>query len=172
MSKLLKSKILPSCLISLSLTLTSCSSMNSTLIYGGIGGAAVGGIAGNTLSPDKESDVFNTALWGVFGALVGTGIAYLLRADDPDNQEMKQMIRRDMPPQEPLTLNEDFGFKVIKATESNSYIVPDQNLPERLKGKVKKQIITEHILNERIEKKEGGKTIFYPETKVYEYDYQ
>jgi uncharacterized membrane protein YeaQ/YmgE (transglycosylase-associated protein family) len=172
MSKVLKNKIFPSLIFSLSLMLTSCSSMNSTLIYGGVSGAAVGGIAGNTLSPNKESDVFNTALWGVVGAFIGSGIAYLLRADDPDNQEMKQMIRRDMPPQEPLKLSDDFGFKVIKASESNSYIIPDQTLPERLKGLVKKQIITEHIVNERIEKKEGGKTVIYPETKVYEYDYQ
>lgn len=165
-----------SLILIISFSLTSCSSLNSTLVYGSLGGAAVGAVAGHALSPDAESDVFNTALWGAMGAFIGAGVAYLLRADDPDNQEMKQMIRKDKPEklndEEMKPLNEDFGFQVIKANESKSYVVPTENLPSRLKDKVKKQIITEHIINERVEKKDGGRTIVYPETKVYEYDYQ
>ena len=155
-----------------SLFLTSCSSVNSTLIYGSLSGASVGAIAGHTLSPDKESDMFNTVTWGVVGAVVGAGLAYLLRADDPDNKEMKQMIRPEKKNDDFTPLNEDFGFQLIKPTSSTSFVVPNQIVPDRLKDKVKKQIVTEHIINERIEKKDGGKTIFYPETKVYEYDYQ
>lgn len=161
-----------SIIIMTTLITTSCSSLNSTLVYGSLSGAAVGAIAGHTLSPDKESDVFNTVTWGAVGAFIGAVVAYLLRADDPDNQEMKQMIRKDKIETDQRPLNEDFGFQLIKANDSKSYVVPDQSLPERLKGKVKKQIVTEHIINERVEKKEGGKTIVYPETKVYEYDYQ
>jgi uncharacterized membrane protein YeaQ/YmgE (transglycosylase-associated protein family) len=166
----------------LCLCLSSCSSLNTTLIYGSLGGAAVGGVAGHTFSPDKESDVFNTVVGGAIGAFVGAGVAYLLRADDPDNQEMKQMIRRDKRDKDSKRSyqdedafkpsEEDFGFQLIKPSQSKSYIVPSEKLPDNLKDKIKKQIITEHIIKERIEKKEGGKTIVYPESKVYEYDYQ
>jgi uncharacterized membrane protein YeaQ/YmgE (transglycosylase-associated protein family) len=151
---------------------SACSSLNSTLVYGSLGGAAVGAVAGHTLSPDRESDTFNTITWGVVGAFIGAGVAYLLRADDPDNQEMKQMIRTDKSLDDFRPLNEDFGFQLINPSQSKSYLVPDQNLPERLKGLVKKQVITEHTIFERVEKKDGGKTIVYPETKVYEYDYK
>lgn len=151
---------------------SSCSSLNSTLVYGGLSGAAVGAVAGHTLSPDKESDTFNALLWGSVGGLVGSGLAYLLRADDPDNQEMKQMIRPDKSNESFTPLKEDFGFQLIRPSESKSYVVPNESMPDRLKGKVKKQVITEHIVQERVEKKDGGKTIVYPETKVYEYDYE
>lgn len=151
---------------------SSCSSLNTTLVYGGAGGAAVGAIAGHTLSPDRESDAFNTVVWGLVGGVVGAGISYLLRADDPDNQEMKQMLRKDALSINNPPLVEDFGFQLIPPSDSKSFVVPDQTIPERLKGRVKKQIVTEHIVQERIEKKEGGKTIVYPETKVYEYDFE
>jgi uncharacterized membrane protein YeaQ/YmgE (transglycosylase-associated protein family) len=164
-------KILPM-LIIVSLATSSCSSLNSTLVYGGLSGAVVGAGAGYALSPDKESDAFNTVAWGAVGAFIGAGIAYLLRADDPDNQEMKQMIRKDKVINDFKPLNEDFGFQIVKPTESKSFVVPEDKLPDRLKGRIKKQVITEHVINERVEKKEGGKTIVYPETKVYEYDYQ
>ena len=152
--------------------ISSCSSMNSTIVYGGLSGASVGAISGHVLSPDRESDTFNTITWGVVGAFLGAGIAYLLRVDDPDNKEMKQMIRPPITEEINSTSNHDIGFKLITPDSSKSYLVPDQNLPERLKGKVKKQIITEHLIKERIEKSDDGKTLVYPETKVYEYDYQ
>ena len=161
-----------SILIMVSVVTSSCSSLNSTLVYGGLSGAVVGAGAGYALSPDKESDGFNTVAWGAVGAFIGAGIAYLLRADDPDNQEMKQMIRKDKLPSDVKPSNEDLGFELIQPSESKSYVVPEDKLPDRLKDKIKKQIITEHIINERIEKKDGGKTLVYPETKVYEYDYQ
>lgn len=155
---------------------SSCSSFDqsskSSFVYGGLGGAVVGASAGYALSPNKESDAFNSVVWGVVGSFIGAGIGYLLSADDPDNQEMKQMIRKEKFREELEPLNDDFGFKLIVPTKSESFVAPDQLLPERLKGKIKKQIITEHILMERIEKKENGKTLIYPETKVYEYDFE
>ncbi|MBC7540150.1 MAG: hypothetical protein H7281_15100 [Bacteriovorax sp.] len=154
------------------LSITSCSTTKSSILYGGLAGAAVGGIAGYSFSPDKESDGFNTIVWGAVGAAIGAGIGYLLNSDDPDNKEMSQMIKRDKLNDSPNPIPEDLGFKLVEPSESKSYLVPAQNLPERLKGLVKKQIITEHTILERVEKKEGGKTIVYPETKVYEYDYQ
>ena len=159
-------------LIILSLITSSCSSLNSTLVYGGLSGAVVGAGAGYALSPDKESDAFNAVAWGAVGAVIGAGVGYLLRSDDPDNQEMKQMIRKDKVVNDFKPLTEDFGFQLVKPTDSKSFVVPEDKLPDRLKGKIKKQVITEHVINERIEKKEGGKTIVYPETKVYEYDYE
>lgn len=159
-------------LLIISIITSSCSSTSSSIVYGGLGGAAVGAGAGYAFSPDKESDVFNSVIWGAVGAFIGAGVGYLLRADDPDNQEMKQMIRKEKVVDDFKPLNEDFGFQLVKPTESKSYIAPEENLPERLKGKVKKQIITEHIISERVEKKGSGKTIVYPETKVYEYDFE
>jgi hypothetical protein len=163
-------------LLIITITSSSCSSFNqsanSTIMYGGLGGAVVGAGAGYAFSPDRDSDVFNSVLWGAVGAFIGAGIGYLLRSDDPDNREMKQMIRSEKGINDIKPLNEDFGFQLIKPTESRSYIVPDQKIPDRLKGLVKKQIITEHIISERVEKKESGKTIVYPETKVYEYDFE
>ena len=66
-------KILPM-LIIISLATSSCSSLNSTLVYGGLSGAVVGAGAGYALSPDKESDAFNTVAWGAVGAFIGAGM--------------------------------------------------------------------------------------------------
>lgn len=160
-------------MIILSLLLLGCSTTKESVIYGGLSGAAIGASTGYALSPDKESNLFNAAIWGAVGTAIGAGVGYLLRSEDPDNKEMKQMIRKDDDSLKDKPYSDDLGYQILKPLESKKYVIPDQkNVPENLKGKIKKQVITEHVIEERVEKKEGGKTLVFPETKVYEYDFE
>lgn len=160
--------------IILALAISGCATTKESVIYGGLSGAAIGASTGYSLSPDRESNLFNAAMWGAIGTVIGAGIGYLLRSEDPDNKEMKQMIRKeDASASEDKPYSDDLGYQILKPLESKKYVIPDQkNIPENLKGKIKKQVITEHVIEERVEKKEGGKTLVFPETKVYEYDFE
>lgn len=154
----------------LSLTLTSCSSLNKSVIYGGATGAITGAIAGRMLSPDKESNNFNAGLGAISGAIVGAGISYLLYKEDPENKTLTTMIVPKENTYEKKKINwDDLGLKI----NSQHYRVkPDtSNIPEHLKDKVKDQIITEKTIPERVEKDEDGKSVYYPEQKIIEFNY-
>ena len=45
-----------------SLGLSSCSSIEKSMIYSGIAGAVIGGFVGRYASPDRESDKINIAI--------------------------------------------------------------------------------------------------------------
>lgn len=151
------------------LTSSSCSSLNKTLLYSAVTGSIVGGIAGKMLSPDRESNGFNTGLGLVAGAAVGAGVGYMLFKEDPDNRELKTMI--DAPDMKRVNV---IPFDVGVPISENYYKVkPDtSNLPDHLKDKVKMQVIREKKIPSRVQEGTNGKSIFVPETTVIEYDYE
>ena len=153
----------------LSTQLVSCSSIDKSMIYTGLAGVAVGAIAGRALSPDRESDNFNTVLGAGVGALSGALIGAHFFKADPDNREMKTMLVPDIKKGE-MPKDLEIG---IPLSEKLYTVMPDTtNLPDHLKDKIKKQVIVEKTMAERVIRGEGGKTIVIPQTTVIEVDYQ
>lgn len=148
---------------------TSCSSIDKSMIYSGLAGSIMGGFAGRYLSPDRESDKFNIILGATIGGAVGGGVGAYFFKQDPDNRSMKTMLA---PVNDKSTSRENFEIG-SPISEKFYTVTPDTStIPDHLKDKIKKQIIVEKIMPERIINGEGGKTTLIPETKVIEINYQ
>lgn len=152
-----------------SISLVSCSSIDKSMIYSGLAGAVIGGFVGRYASPNIDSDKFNTALGVAVGSALGAGVGAYFFKLDPDNRSMKTMLSSESI-KRPNPNEYDIGTPV---SEKYYTVNPDtKNVPANLKDKIKKQIIIEKIIPERVVKGEGGKSTLIPETKVIEYDYQ
>lgn len=152
-----------------SLSLTSCSSIEKSMIYSGIAGAVIGGFVGRYASPDRESDKINIAIGSMIGGVGGAGVGAYFFKQDPDNRNMKTMLNNSTGKQDNLK-NFEIGVPI---SEKFYTVTPDtSNIPAHLKDKVKKQIIIEKTIPERVVNGEGGKATLIPETKVIEFDYQ
>ncbi len=153
-----------------SLTLTSCSSIDKSMIYSGLVGGIIGGFAGRYLSPDRESDKFNTVLGSTIGVAAGAGVGAYFFNQDPDNRTMKTMLA-PIGNKENLKANDfDIGVPI---SEKFYTVTPDTSkIPEHLRDKVKKQIVTEKTIPERVVRGVDGKTTLIPESKIIEIDYQ
>lgn len=151
------------------LGLSSCSSIDKSMIYSGLAGAVIGGFVGRFASPDRESDKVNIAIGSIIGGISGAGVGAYFFNQDPDNRNMKTMLNTSSSNQNSLN-----HFEIgVPISEKFYTITPDtSNIPEHLKDKVKKQIIIEKTIPERVVKGEGGKATLIPETKVIEFDYQ
>lgn len=151
------------------LIFSSCSSLDKSMIYSGLAGAVLGGFVGRYTSPDKESDKLNALLGTTIGAGVGAGVGAYFFHQDPDNRSMKTMLNaeKSIPDKQ-----KDFEIG-IPVSKKFYTITPDTSkVPESLKDKVKKQIMIEKTIPERMVNGEGGKSTLIPETKVIEFDYQ
>lgn len=152
------------------LNLCSCSSMRKSIIYGGLAGAAIGAVAGNALSPDPESRMPNTAVWGSLGALGGAALGYIFHMDDPENRDLPSMI---LPSGEiPLSRDKKLNEAIVIPTDSKKYEVEAGPLPDHLKGKVKQPYIIEHVIPERVEELKNGKTITIEAHKAWEVSFE
>lgn len=148
----------------------SCSSMRKSIVYGGIAGATIGAVAGNALSPDSESRIPNTAVWGSIGVLGGALLGYLFHMDDPENRELPSMI---LPEGEaPLSRDKKLNEALVIPADSKKYKVETGPLPTHLKGKVKNPFIIEHIIPERVEELKNGKTITIESHKAWEVSFE
>lgn len=149
------------------LTLSSCSSIEKSLIYSGLTGAILGGVVGKYVSPDKESDKFNIGVGASAGAVMGAALGAYFFNLDPDNKTFKMMNEKDgAPPLENFNIGVPLSEKLYRITPDTS------NLPNHLKNRAKKQIIIEKVMPEKIIKGENGKTTVIPESKIIEYDYE
>ena len=152
-----------------SLTITSCSSIEKSMIYSGLAGAVIGGFVGRFASPDRESDKLNMALGSMIGGVAGAGVGAYFYKIDPDNRTMKTMLDMKNGKQDDMK-NFEIGIPI---TEKFYTVTPDtSNIPDHLKSRVKKQIIIEKTIPERVVTGIGGKTTLIPETKVIEFDYR
>ena len=151
------------------LGLSSCSSIDKSMIYSGLAGAVIGGFVGRFASPDRESDKVNIAIGSIIGGIGGAGVGAYFFNQDPDNRNMKTMLNNSISNQKSLN-----HFEIgVPISEKFYTVTPDtSNIPEHLKDKVKKQIIIEKTIPERVVNGEGGKATLIPETKVIEFDYQ
>ena len=150
--------------------LCSCSSLKKSIIYGGLAGTIIGAAGGNALSPDSESRMPNTVVWGSLGALGGAALGYLFHMDDPENRELPSMI---LPSGEvPLSRDNKLNEAIVIPSDSKKYKVETGPLPIHLKGKVKNPYIIEHIIPERVEELKNGKTITIEAHKAWEVSFE
>lgn len=155
---------------------SSCSSLKKTLVYSALAGGMTGAAAGVLLSPDKESQGANAAVFGLIGAGVMALGGYALYQDDPRNYPLNQMLmEKTEAKSEPLDPNQlELGLGPIKIDanldKSEAYQVPVKDLPDALKGKVGKQYLIKYESKERYIN-QGGKTFYVPSFNVYEHSY-
>ena len=158
-------------IVLLSLIISSCSSMKKTIVYSSLSGGLAGASAGYALSPDKESQGANAAIFGLVGAGLSALIGYALYEDDPRNQKMNHMLE-ERKRLDPNSLELDLGNLNIEANLSKDevYQTPAKELPEKLKGKIKQQYIIKYQSKERYLNK-GNKTFYIPSFQIYEHAY-
>jgi hypothetical protein len=158
-----------SILIMILLSISSCSSLRKSLVYGGLSGAAIGGFAGSSLSPDAYSRTPNALIWGGVGLAAGAALGYFFFNDDPENRELPQMILKD---EKRMKTSEDFSAPIIIPTSATKYEVRDVELPQSLKSKIPKPSIIELTIPERIQKLDNGRTLIIEEHKATEVVYE
>jgi len=165
-------KITKVILIGLLVILQSCSSMKKTILYSTLTGAVVGGASGYALSPDKESQGANTAVFGLIGGVVTGLIGYVLFKDDPRNKKLNHMLLDKDKKIDPNKIDIGFNNFNINADlkKQEAYKVPVKNLPPKLRGKVKQQFVIKYTSKERYVQK-GEKTFYIPAFEVYEHSY-
>jgi hypothetical protein len=148
----------------------SCSTLKKTLIYSSLAGGMAGATSGVLLSPDKESQGANAAVFGLIGAGVAVLAGYALYQDDPRNQKLKPML--DMKSDDPNKVDLDLDGLNIEASlsQSDKYISPKMKLPKELEGKIKKQYLIKYQSKERYINK-GTKTFYIPPFQIYEHAY-
>jgi uncharacterized membrane protein YeaQ/YmgE (transglycosylase-associated protein family) len=151
--------------------MSSCSTLKKTIIYSSLTGAAVGSVSGVVLSPDKQSQSFNAAVFGIIGAAVAGLTGYALYKDDPRNYKLKQML---LPKKKIDTSRVEINlgnFMIdAKLDKKEKYKVPLKKLPKALQGKVNKQFLIKYQSKERYVKK-GNKTFYIPAFDIYEHGY-
>lgn len=154
--------------------LTSCSSLKKTIIYSSLAGGMAGATAGAMLSPNKDSQGANAAVFGLIGAGVAALTGYALYQDDPRNYKLQNMLMDDAPKAKANPRELEIGLGNLKIDASlakqEAYEVPVKELPEKLKGKVNKQFLIKYQSKERYIKN-GSKTFYIPEFEVYEHAY-
>lgn len=157
-------------------SLSSCSSLKKTLVYSALAGGMTGAAAGVLLSPDKDSQGANAAVFGLIGAGVLALGGYALYQEDPRNYPLNQMLMEKpqvkSAPIDPNQLELGLGPIKIDASldKSEAYQVPVKELPDALKGKVGKQYLIKYESKERYIN-QGGKTFYVPSFNVYEHSY-
>jgi hypothetical protein len=150
-------------------SIVSCTTLRKSLVYGGLSGAAIGGFAGSSLSPDDYSRTPNALIWGGVGLAAGAALGYFFFNDDPENRELPQMILKD---EKKIKTSEDFSAPIIIPTTATKYRVKDVELPDSLKSKVPRPSIIELTIPERIQKLENGRTLVIEEHKATEVVYE
>lgn len=158
-----------SILLLMTFSLTSCTTMRKSLVYGGLAGGAIGAFAGSSLSPDSYSKAPNAVLWGGIGALAGAALGYFFFNDDPENRELPQMIMRD---NKKMRTSEEFSAPMIIPTEASQYKIKSGPIPESLKSKIPKPSIIEMTIPERIQHLDNGRTLVIEEHKATEIVYE
>jgi len=118
-------------------TASSCAnySLKKAIVYGGLSGAATGATTGALLSPNQESKLANTLVWGGILGLIGAGLGWYMWQDDIDNKPLKNMI------------NDDNG---INLSDPNAvYDLPSVPIPKNLEGKFPQSKVYEFVVPEQ-----------------------
>jgi hypothetical protein len=137
-------------ILSSSVCHTSCSTLKKSMASGAFLGSVAGGVGGAVFSPDDYSRDKNAYLGTLIGGAIGAGLGWWFYKEPKSTGPLSPIIR----PQQ-LSKKEEgdislFGeeLKDIKPQVTfkpvKKYEVPEEALPEELKGKVKKQFIIEY----------------------------
>lgn len=152
--------------------LSSCSTLKKTLIYSAASGAVVGGATGRALSPDKESNNFNTALGALTGALTSALFGYYFWSDaNPDLKlkTPKPIENKKLPILDDPVLNlGNLGLpQNLEPLGSKQYISINGKTPEEINEETKRPYYRVYKTQKRkIEK--GNKVYVVPSYKIYE----
>lgn len=156
------------------LYLTSCSSLNKSMLYSSLGAATLGGFAGSALSPNKESRMSNAVLFGSIGAVGGALLGRYFFNENPENQKMPSMIL-DEPNEDSRHLElipkgsaGNLSPITINATPIKKYDLPLAPMPEELKAKAKKQYAIEYLVEGKVIE-QGNSSFYIKPTTVIEY---
>ena len=145
--------------------------MEKLILYSSLIGVAAGATGGVLLSPDRESRGWNAAIFGLTGAAVSALSGYLMYEDDPRNKKLENML---LPAEmkDPNVVDKGLGELKIEAKldKREAYKVPVKELPDKLKGKVKKQYLIKYKSKERYVNS-GNKTFYIPTFEVFEHSY-
>lgn len=158
------------------LTLSSCSTLKRSLIAGAMAGGTLGATGGAVFSPQKNAQDKNAYVFGVAGAVLGAGIAYLLWDEPKPKQMQTPMILDETPKKTELPLF-DFAPELegvrpeVNFRPLGKYEVPVADLPPALEGKVKKQFIIEYEAEARTINL-GNRTIEISPFKAWEHVYE
>lgn len=160
-------------LLLLSTILSSCSSFKRTAVVSALSGALVGGIGGSVFSPNESDIPKNAFIFSGLGALLGTGLAFLLK-EEKASVNLTPMILDDLPskgskkPIDPL-----YEFNGVNLTPTielkpiSKYKIEDKDLPESMRGHVPQRSLIEYYIPEKIINHEG-KTIKIEAHKAFE----
>lgn len=159
-------KILVSLMVFVSLS--SCSSLRKSVVYGSLGGASLGAMAGSSLSPDSYSKTPNALIWGGLGTLIGAGLGWFFYQDDPENKELPSMIRPESRKKEV----DHYSAPIIIPEISKKYKIESSPLPDYLKNKVPNPYVIEHVIPEQIQKLDNGRSITVEEHKAWEISFE
>lgn len=152
--------------------LTSCSSLKKQVTYSSIAGSFLGGVVGKELSPNKESDPFNTVIGAVSGAVIAGTIGYLLYEDGNPTKNLTPVDVKNL--ESVRSLDEYFleeGFKEVNIPNSNIKVkeMTSKDIETLKKLGVRPVVpyFKEYQTENRVIMK-GDKKIVIPAHKVYE----
>jgi len=159
-------------LIFIILLVSSCSTMNKTLIYSSIAGAVLGGFIGKELSPDRDSDAFNTVIGATTGAALTTAVGYYFYKDANPALDLKQSPLKEDIPMVPIP-DQSFGQDKLRIvpkigpTGKKEYLKFSDNLPDEIKLTAKKQYFKKYK-TEAYSFDQDGRTYQIPSFEVIE----
>ena len=151
---------------------SACSNLSKTLIYSGSTGAVVGAIAGKKLSPDRESNTFNTILGATTGAALSMAASYYFYKDSRVDLELKNSPLKSEAPLMPIT-DHSFGMDQIKilpkitALGAKEYLKISDDTPIEFKDSAKKQYFR-RFRTSAYNFNQDGKTYLIPSFEIIE----
>jgi hypothetical protein len=164
--------------------LSGCSTQTKSKMYGAITGGLIcgtlGAYLGYELSPDSESEDYNTVLGSGIGAGVcGIGGYFLgshLYQSDPRNKEyepLKFENKKKESSQELINNElEDISLKDLSLTQKEYAQIPlIKGLPKSLKNKVKKQKIIKYKIKPQMIKTKDGRDLYFSGGEAIEHQY-
>ncbi len=152
--------------------LTSCSSLKKQVTYTSITGSLLGGVIGKELSPNKESDPFNTVIGAVAGAVLAGTLGYYLYEDGNPTKNLKPVDVKNM--ESVKTLDEYFGEEGFSEMSIENSNVQVKDLSSKEIDKLRKlgvKPVVPYFKEYETEKRvmiKGDKKIIIPSHKIYE----
>jgi hypothetical protein len=157
--------------------LSSCSTLKKSMMSSALIGGVVGGLGGSIFSPSKKDQDKNAFLFAGIGSATAAAVAYLAHERPIHQKQLKHMmmdesnkVQKELPlfdfSPELKSLKPNVDIKPV-----SKYQVPLKELPDELKGKVKKQFIIEYQ-SEAKTIKIGNKTFEIGPFKAWEHVYE
>ena len=144
----------------LAVTLTGCSTFNKTMVYSSLAGSLAGGLIGKELSPNKQSENFNTALGAGIGAIATAGAAYFLYREARPDLKLKSSPldnnEKVAPLEDPNLSLKNLGIGTpFEPIGKKEVIELPSNIPKEVRKTAKRQYYRKHKTKEMIYEEDG-----------------